>query len=383
MKIKKLFTLMLFPLLLVGCNKPQEPVETRGTVTESADGLSFTIVDMQYRDVTITKAKRERVICLGAGALRYYSYIGDLDKLVAIENIDKEPFTIGTRLRPYYEANKEKFATLSICGQGGPMNQAPNYELLPTFNPDIIVSFYSSAEVNNEMSTRLNVPVLALKQGIQGVFDKETLLSFEILGKVFDKQNRATELINYINSAKAELSALPRSNEKYYAGCIGNWGKTPFYGSFKNFPVFDFANVVNSIDQFTDLAKNTQVTIDAEKMITANPDKIFIDTAGLEAFKTEYQANPTVFNALKAFQQGELYLLLPYNAYYTNIEIQLMSTYYVASIAHQSNFASFNLENKCNEILQKFVGKAMYDECKTHPNGFGGYRKITVGELAE
>lgn len=369
MKIKNL---LIMPLLamLISCGQSAEP-----------KGGSITVIDMQNREVTVDLDNSNRIICLGAGALRYYSYIGDMSKIVAVEEIDKVPFGVGTALRPYYHVNKDYFATLPTCGKGGPANQAPEYEAILANRPNLIISFYSDASVNDEMSTRLNVPVIALKQGTDGVYDQDTLNSFTLLGKVLNRENRANELINYINNSKTELSSLSKNAAKYYAGCIGNWGKTNLYGSYSDFPVFKYAGVANALDGVSDLARNKQVTIDAEKLVEINPDKIFLDGAGLSGFLADYKANKEKYTVLDAFKNKETYVLLPYNAYYTNLEIQMMSTYYVASLAHEEQFTNFDIATKCDEISQAFLGKNIYNEAKEYDTSFGGYVKIDVETL--
>ena len=47
-----------------------------------------TIVDMVDRKVEIIPGSYQRVVCIGAGALRLYSYIGDVNKLSGVEDID-------------------------------------------------------------------------------------------------------------------------------------------------------------------------------------------------------------------------------------------------------------------------------------------------------
>ena len=60
-----------------------------------------------------------------------------------------------------------------------------------------------------------------------------------------------------------------------------------------------------------------------------------------------------------------------------------MSTYYVASIAHPNKFINFNLEEKMNEILNKFVGKSIYNDLKSYEFGYGGYQKLNLEELGQ
>ena len=366
---KKFLTLLVVPFL-TGC------VST----TPTGEGV-ITVTDMQNREVAVDLSNSNRVVCLGAGALRYYSYIGDMSNIVAVEEIDKTPFGVGTALRPYYHVNKDYFATLPTCGKGGPAAQSPDYEAILANNPNLIISFYSDASVNDEMSTRLNVPVVALKQDKDGVYGQDTLDSLKLLGKVLNRESRANELVNYINTSKNSLASLTMNNTTCYAGCIGNWGKTNLYGSYNDFPVFKYAKVKNALEGISDLAHDKQVTIDAEKLVQINPDKIFLDGSGIAGFVADYKQNQEKYTVLDAFKNGELYTLLPYNAYYTNLEIQMMSTIYVASLLHEENFTNFDIAAKCDEINRTFLGKDIYNEAKEYSTSYGGYRKITIQEL--
>ena len=240
MKSKSLLTLLLVPLM-VGCGTPEvsSGETSEASVSRSAEPIVFTLKDGQGRDVTIDSSKTNRVICIGAGALRYYSYIGDVSKVIAVEKIDSgETFGVGQALRPYYMAGYDHFKTLPIIGQGGPMAQVADAEKLAAAQPDIIVSFLS-ADANTALQTTLggNIPVVGLTQGPDGVFDDKTIKSFEVLGAVFDKEDRVEALKAYIDSCKADFANLTMTEDTYYCGGIGNWGQTSMYGSMLGFYV--------------------------------------------------------------------------------------------------------------------------------------------------
>ena len=377
MKNRKLFVLALLPLLM-------------GCTPQNIDG-DITITDMQGRSVTYNSGKTSRVICLGAGALRYYSYIGDIKNLIAVEGIDSATtFGVGQALRPYYMANYDTLKDLPVVKQGGPMNQSVSQEEAEKIlqaNPDIIISFLS-AETNNDLQDKIQIPVVGLTQGGDGVFDQKTQQSLELLGKIFKRTSRATELINYVNTCKSDFDALTTTTSTHYFGGIGNWGQTSMLGSMIGFPISKYSKVNDAVstiglkDKDGNVITKGQGTADLERILAVNPDKIFMDTAGINGFISDYKkpGNSTKYDALKAFETGETYLLMPYNAYYSNLEIQLMSTYYVASVAH-SNF-TINLEDKMNEITNKFLGKDLYNEIKAHQYGMGGYQKVDLKELA-
>ena len=80
-----------------------------------------TVTDLLGREVTVPE-KINRVVCIGAGSLRLYTYVGDLSKLVGVEDVDKDGTGVGATLsiRPYKMVNKDLFNSLPSCGMGGP-----------------------------------------------------------------------------------------------------------------------------------------------------------------------------------------------------------------------------------------------------------------------
>ena len=376
MKTKLLFVLALTPML-AGCNTTQH-VEKPVTIT---DGLG--------RSVTYDANKTSRFICVGAGALRYYSYVADMNKIVGVEQIDgANTFGIGTVLRPYYEANKDYLSTLENFGRGGPDAQKLDEALMTNIikaKPHVVFSFLSTAEMNDELQSKTNIPVIALKQGPDAIFDAKTQASLELIASVTGNMNKYNSLKNFIDTCKSDFDNLEMTTESYYVAGVGNWGQVDFYGSFNKFPVFKYAKVKNALEDIDLPTQNPgQVTIDKEKLVSANPDKVFVDTALLNNFVGQYKSDTefkTVIDSMDAFKNKETYQLLPYAAYFINLEIQLMSTYYVASVAHPEAFQNFDLEAKCNEITLNFNGKAMYETLKNHTFGCGGYQKFDLQQL--
>ncbi|MBO4781681.1 MAG: hypothetical protein J5522_04745, partial [Lachnospiraceae bacterium] len=66
-----------------------EPVviETVPDVTDTP-AATITVTDMIGREVEVTPGSYTRVVCIGAGALRMYTYIGSVDLLCGVEDID-------------------------------------------------------------------------------------------------------------------------------------------------------------------------------------------------------------------------------------------------------------------------------------------------------
>ena len=149
---------LMMTLTLFGCG--EKPAE------EGTDDApkTVTITDMIGRQVEIVPGSYQRVVCIGAGALRLYSYIGDVSLLCGVEDIDNE--TLSERLkmfdsvaRPYVLAHSDMFASLPSCGVGGPNAQRPEAEKILTCEPDIVISLYGDADKANALQEQLGVPV--------------------------------------------------------------------------------------------------------------------------------------------------------------------------------------------------------------------------------
>ena len=89
--MKKSIALLLALTLvfsLTACKK-KDPATGGETAQE------ITVTDMIGRQVQVTPGSYKKVVCIGAGALRMYSYIGDVTLLAGVEDIDNT--TLSTR----------------------------------------------------------------------------------------------------------------------------------------------------------------------------------------------------------------------------------------------------------------------------------------------
>ena len=109
----------------------EAPVEATEAPAEApAESAEITVTDLIGREITVTPGSYQRVVCIGAGALRLYSYIGDVSLLCGVEDIDNEtlserPKMFDSVARPYVLAHSDMFASLPSCGVGGPERPEP------------------------------------------------------------------------------------------------------------------------------------------------------------------------------------------------------------------------------------------------------------------
>ncbi len=382
------FVLALIMLLsLCACGKQEvAEVQTEAPQTTAAAASSeITVTDMIGREVTIVPGSYQRVVCIGAGALRMYSYIGDVSLLCGVEDIDntslsERPMMFDSVARPYVLAYGDTFSTLPSCGVGGPMAQTAEAEKILSCNPDIVISEFEDVEKEDALQEQLGVPVITLKTGSKGVFDEAFAGSMALLGQIFGEEEKAADLVAYVEAEATEISArtadiAEEDKPSVYVCGLGNWGTTDHLMTAEKYVSFQIANVKNVL---TDTGTQGIQPIEEEKFVSigADMDMIIMDAAAVKNIKPLYQEDPTMFDTCKAWQEGEVYLEMAYNAYYTNYEIALINTWFIAKSVYPDAFADIDLTAKTNEVTQKFFGMDLADEIFACPSSFGGYQKI-------
>ena len=381
--MKKTVSLVLALLMLLslcacgGGNVTEtEPAETSGEVT---------VTDMIGREVTVVPGSYTRVVCIGAGALRMYSYIGDVSLLAGVEDIDnaalsERPMMFDAVARPYVLAWGETFKTLPSCGVGGPMAQTAEAEKILSCDPDIIISAFEDVEKADALQAQLGVPVITLSTGSKGVFDEKFYGSMELLGRIFGEEEKAEALVQFVQNEAAAISArvadIPEEEKPSVYICgLGNWGTTDHLMTAESYISFEIAGVKNVLK---DLGIQGIGPIEEEKFVELgeNMDIIIMDAAAVKNIKPLYGEDPAMFDTCKAWQNGEVYLEMAYNAYYTNYEIALINTWFIAKTVYPEAFADIDLTAKTNEVTKAFFGMELAEEIFACPSSFGGYQKI-------
>ena len=101
-----------------------------------------------------------------------------------------------------------------------------------------------------------------------------------------------------------------------------------------------------------------------------------MDAAAVKNIKPLYAETPDMFDTCKAWRDGQVYLEMAYNAYYTNYEIALINTWFIAKTVYPDRFADIDMTEKTNEVTQAFYGLDLAEEIFAAPSSFGGYQQI-------
>lgn len=385
MNIKRLLAFVLAAVMMLSlcaCGK-DETVATGSENSTTGETLGeTTVTDMIGRELVVNPGSYQRVVCIGAGALRMYCYVGDTALLCGVEDIDNmnapgRPAMFDGVARPYVLAYGDVFNTLPSCGVGGPMAQTADAEKILSCNPDIVISEYEDVQKADALQEQLGIPVITLSSGAKGVFDPVFADSMKLLGTIFNRQEQANTLMSFVEAQTAEIQnrtagiADADKPTAYICG-LGNWGTTDHLMTAENYASFQVANVKNVV---SGLSMDGVGPIEDETFVDLGKDMdiVFVDAAAIKNILPLITKDPHMFDHCKAWNEGKVYLQMAYNAYYTNYEIMLANTWYIAKTVYPELFEDIDMKAKTDEITQAFLGKPLAEAIYSCPTSYKGY----------
>jgi len=319
------------------------------------------VTDSLNRKVNIPDDVK-RAVAIGPGALRLVVYIKAEDKIVGIEEKEKK-FIYA---RPYILAHKE-LLNLPVIGMGG-VNFRINLEKIISLKPDLIIAGYISKQRADLITKKTGIPVVVISYGKLGTFANEKLFkSIKLLGSVFNTQKRAKDVVEFIKRLDLDIKRRKfKCNKKVYIGAVAFKGLHGITSTMPKFPPFEMLGVHNAVKSNA----KSQIFINKEALFMLNPDVIFIDESGIKFIKKE-----NFIKHLKAYKTHQIYGILPYNNYMTNITTAYADTYYIGKLLAPEKFKDIDIVKKTDEIYKFLVGKPCYNSMAEF---FGGFKKLKM-----
>lgn len=375
--MKKNIALILIVALTVyvfaGCgnkkaSEPSDPASSVNTASELR-----TITDSVGRCVTIP-TDVEKIVPLG-NTPRMITYLGLSNKVVGIGGMPSENITPVTA---YAYANKDLWANIPTVGTdaAGATDYYP--EQIIAVHPDVILCSYTK-ELANEIQTKTGIPVVAVPMGT--LFGKDYEDALRLLGDVCGAKDRAEAVISYINDClkdlEARTSGITDTGKPTVLGAAATFkGAHGIEGVYTKYAVFEAISANDVTKGISD--KASVVLIDKEQVLGWNPQFIFLDSGGVNLVKTDYRENPKLYEHLTAVRDENLYQYPSSASYFSNVEIPIVNSYYVASLLYPEQFQDIVFKDKANEIFRFFLGTDDYLS-KLEAAG-AGYGKVTLGD---
>ena len=356
--MKRIICLLIAALLLAGCS--QIAVDY---------GNSRIITDTRGRQVEVPE-KVESIVCVGVGALRYTCYMGAADLVVGVEDYEIK----GGMDRLYNFVNYEKFKSLPVIGTNG----VPYAEEIINIAPQVIVLSTAASVDADDLQEKTGTPVVVIPNS-DTTLDDSAYEIIRILGELYDLENRAAELTDYLKGIQKDLYDrtvnIPEDEKpSVYVGGVSFKGAHGFEGTESHYGPLELIHANN-------LANNSGQTgafnIDLEKVLSWDPDIIFLDFNGMSLINEDYAKNPDYYNSLTAVKEGKVYSQISFRSFASNLETALADAYYAACMIYPQQFADVDPVQKAGEIFEKLLGANPYDALKEAGYEF---RPITIGK---
>jgi len=382
--IPVILTCLVFAMLVFsGCTDSTESVNPAPTGAETGGG-ELTIIDGFDRTVTVP-APVESVVCSGSGCVRYLVYLQGQDLDIGVDDIETKSRAIEGR--PYYHVYGEQLKTLPLIGE---FRGKDDPEKIIAINPDVIfktgstgTSYGTDAGEANELQEKTGIPVVAFPYGsLRNDAEKADMYNgLRVMGEVIGKEDRAEEVIAYIDSTMADLEKRTAdiSADEMKAVYIGGVSSAGAHGIISTEPAYPPFLWVNADNVASGLGV-AHADVAKEALVGWDPEYIFVDLGTLmlegEGALGELKTDPAL-QGLAASENNHVYGVLPYNFYNINYATVLANAYFIGKVVYPEEFADIDPVEKADEIYSFFVGKPVFSEMDTQYGGLA-YKELPL-----
>ena len=351
---------------------------TGTTAGGGAAGEEITVTDGFGRSVT-APSPPESVVCSGSGCLRYLVYLQAQDLVVGVDDIEKKEQE--AEGRPYALAYGSKLKDIPLIGE---FRGKDDPEKIISIGPDVVfktgstgTAYGTSAAEADKLEDKTDIPVVAFPYGsLRDDAEKAEMYGgLRVMGEVLGKQDRAEEVIAYIDATMADLERrtgdIPAADQKsVYVGGISSAGAHGIISTEPAYPPFLWVHAKNVA---TGLG-TAHADVAKEALVNWDPEYIFIDagTTQMESGGAVGELkNDAALAGLSAAKNGKVYGVLPYNFYNTNYETVLADAYFVGKTLYPDRFADVDPVKKADEIYTFFVGKPVFGDLNGQYSNLG------------
>jgi iron complex transport system substrate-binding protein len=305
------------------------------------------------------------------------------DLVIGVDDIEKRDSAIEGR--PYALAYGSQFKDLPLIGE---FRGKDDPEKIIAINPQLIfktgstgTAYGTSAAEADKLQEKTGIPVVAFPYGsLRNDAEKAEMYGgLRAMGEVLGKQDRAEEVIAYVEDTMADLERrtgdIPEAEQKrVYVGGVSMAGAHGIISTEPAYPPFLWVHAKNVAaglgTAHADVAK--------EALVDWDPEYIFVDVGTLQMDgdgAVGELKNDAALSGLSAAKEGRIYGILPYNYYNTNYETVLADAYFVGKTLYPDRFSDVDPVKKADEIYTFFIGKPVLGDLNSQ------YRNLGFAEI--
>lgn len=322
-----------------------------------------TFVDAAGRTVTVPDQMGHGIITIGSsGPLRFVSMFDMYDYVI---EVDKGDVTDNKNGRAYsYAYDYDKVGSYHA-------DNAIDSRLVETIGkkmPSLVVIQYniytSNVELCEQLTKVTTVVVLAAQDmksmgSVSGGLDKYMVDNITMLGTVFGKEDRSTELINGIETIFKDLDNLSRTSDtSVYVAGVTISGSNTLNTTFPTYMPFTLTGIKNAYDRGS---TENKVVLNVETISTMDIDMVVIDPSSSDKIK-EQESQRFLTYVYSVNNDGDesndipMYITVPIVWDSINYDCALASAYCLTSLVY-GTLTTAEVEERINGIFTLFYGE--------------------------
>ena len=283
--MKKLISLILIftmCLSLVACSKSDTVPDDKETPE------TITVVDMEGLEVEIPADTKHNTVASNYGVITPFFVTLQMSDRVLATTIKNKGF-----MRKVDE---------TILKTGDIGSFAIDSEALATLSPSILVTRTSGTD-KKEAGLALGIPTV----GVYIESADQVKETYILLGKCFGCEERATEIVNFIDGQIKEIEELAKTipdDKKVTAICLGTMMGQLAGADMLQCSMIKFAGGISVVEEVPDNTKWFEAGV--EKIFDYNPDFIFVTSSAPLEYKLSNLYEENAWSGMKAVQNDHL-----------------------------------------------------------------------------
>lgn len=322
-----------------------------------------TFVDAAGRTVTVPDQMGHGIITIGSmGPLRFvsmfdmYDYVIEVDKGDVTDNKNGRAYSYAyayDEIGSYHADNTIDSRLVETIGKKMPSLVVVQYNI-----------YTSNVELCEQLTKVTTVVVLAAQDmksmgSVSGGLDKYMVDNITMLGTVFGKEDRSTELIDGIETIFKDLDSLSRTSDtSVYVAGVTISGSNTLNTTFPTYMPFTLTGIKNAYDRGS---SENKVVLNVETISTMDIDMIVIDPSSSDKIK-EQESQRFLTYVYSVNNDGDesndipMYITVPIVWDSINYDCALASAYCLTSFVYGTLTAE-EVEDKINGVFTLFYGE--------------------------
>lgn len=319
------------------------------------------VIDAVGRSVQIPESLDNGIVTVGVDTLRFVSYFNLDEKVVMVDAGDKSAAQRGKGYQYAYAYNNN--SNISQHTHNG--LPSADIEAIGNLAPSLIIvshTVYNAYKVNCDILAKVFTLVVIYELSEDSfmtenyTLGEDFVFQVELLGQIFQMEDRAEELINGINGFFTQIRDLVdgrTTNQSVYLAGTAVAGAKALDWTVGNFASLELVGGINS---YTGSTSAAAVEIGPEAVGALGFDIVFLDPTSYNMINGDADSQRVLEYISNS--SADVYVMMPYFWFGCNFDNVIANAYYLAYVLYDGIYNETVMMGHINDVYEFFYGDA-------------------------